>query len=92
MIEGAGRRYRVTAAMTFATAAALFEEGRGLLPAEGEVTIDLQAVPAADSAALAVLLGWQRHTGGRLRLTNPPASIVSLAQLYDLPQPLPTLP
>jgi phospholipid transport system transporter-binding protein len=53
---------------------------------------DLAGVSSADSAALAVIIGWQRAAGlGRVRLTNLPQSIRSLAELYSIADLLPAL-
>ena len=85
MIDGNASPYRVVAPMTYTTSADLFALGRNLIAPGEEVVFDLTAVPAADSSALSVLLGWQRAAGeGRLRLINPPASIYSLAELYGI--------
>jgi phospholipid transport system transporter-binding protein len=51
----------------------------------GSVELDLAAVSAVDSAALALLINAQRRAqscGQRLRIANPPASLLSLAHLY----------
>lgn len=84
MIQGSASPYQIVTPMTYATAAAVFALGKKLL-AEGEVVFDLAGVTQADSAALSVLLGWQRAAGvGRVRLVNLPASVVSLAELYGV--------
>lgn len=89
MIDGNVSPYRVTGPMTHNTAAELFHRGISLLH-DAEVVFDLQAVNNADSSALAVILGWQRAAGqGRLRLTNLPDSVISLAQLYGISDLLP---
>lgn len=91
MIDASASPYRVVAPMTYATAAELFALGKELIAkGSGEVVFDLGAVNEADSSALSVLLGWQRAMGqGRLRLLNPPLSVVSLARLYDIADMLP---
>jgi phospholipid transport system transporter-binding protein len=85
MIEGSASPYRVTVGMTYETAAVLLERGKALLGRGEEVAFDLAAVQAVDSSALSVILGWQRAVAPRrLAITNPPASIRSLAALYGI--------
>lgn len=92
MIDATAAPYRVTAPMTYATAAELLARGKSLIRGD-ETVFDLTDVSAADSAALAVILGWQRAAGqGRVRLTNLPASIRSLAELYGIADLLPVEP
>jgi phospholipid transport system transporter-binding protein len=55
--------------------------------ARGEFAFDLSAVREVDSAAVALLLAWQRQAiaaGGRLLLAGVPADVVSLARLYGV--------
>lgn len=60
-----------------------------LLQAAGNasLTLDLAAVGAVDSAALALLLATQRiarANGQSVRIANPPASLLTLAHLYGV--------
>jgi len=53
----------------------------------GQTEIDLGPLKKVDSAALAVLLAWQRAArshGNSLVLTNWPANLETLAHLYDV--------
>lgn len=86
MIQGSASPYQIVTPMLYATAAELFTRGKSLLATgEGEIVFDLAAVASADSSALALIFGWQRAAGaGRLRLSNLPASVVSLAELYGV--------
>jgi phospholipid transport system transporter-binding protein len=55
--------------------------------AQGDHAFDLAAVTEVDTAAIALLLEWQRQAvagGGRLALTGVPADIASLAGLYGV--------
>ncbi|MES2934881.1 MAG: STAS domain-containing protein [Pseudomonadota bacterium] len=55
--------------------------------AGGQVEIDLAPVTVVDSAAVAVLLAWQRAAtarGARLLIKNVPANLQSLAKLYGV--------
>lgn len=55
--------------------------------AGGDFVFDLQSVTEVDTAAVALLLEWQRQAiarGGRLQLAGVPADIASLARLYGV--------
>lgn len=52
--------------------------------AEMVQTLDLQAVEAADSACISLLLTAQRLKKGRLTLINLPSSVLTLAELYEI--------
>jgi phospholipid transport system transporter-binding protein len=55
--------------------------------ASGQTEIDLSNLTAVDSAAVATLLAWQRaarDSGHSLSFTNLPATLQSLASLYDV--------
>lgn len=55
--------------------------------AGGDFSFDLAAVAEVDTAAIALLLEWQRQAmarGGRLALSGVPADIASLARLYGV--------
>lgn len=94
MISDAGDRLDVSGAMTFASAAALLEQGCGLLKdAQTPQTLfDLRAVSEVDSSGLAVVFAWQRAAsaaGKQIRIVNPPQNLVSLAELYGVTELLP---
>ena len=77
-----------TAAMTNDNATALLEAGLAAIRG-GDATIDLGSVRQVDSAAVALLLAWQREAqarGGRVSFVNPPAGLTSLASLYGVDQ------
>lgn len=85
-IQRAEGRLAVSGSMTLETAPALLAEGVTAL-AEAESVFDLAAVADVDSSGLAVLFGWQRaaRTQGKvLSVVNPPASLVSLAEVYGV--------
>jgi len=91
MIEQTGDRLRVTVPMVIGNARALLEAGRSRLGA-GENVVDLAAVEEADSSALTVIFAWARSVqapGSSLRIVNPPASMLSLAELYGVAEFLP---
>jgi phospholipid transport system transporter-binding protein len=75
---------RVAGTMGFAHARRLAQEGVAHLRG-GRATVDLSAVGDVDSAALAVLLAWQRHqlrAGGTLEVRGAPESLHTLARVY----------
>ncbi len=82
-------QFALSGPMEFANAAALLDEGRAAFAAAqaGDVCLDLQAVGRTDSAGLAVLLEWlaiARRSGHRLKVVNPPASLLALARVSEL--------
>lgn len=79
---------RLEGALTMRTVTAALDR---TLP-EGDWVLDLSAVDAADSAALALVLEWQRRTlarGGVFAVRGLPAGLRSLADLYGLDEILP---
>lgn len=78
-------------AVDSSTVAGLLDEGRARL-AQGDAVVDFSAVTEADSAALSLLLDWQRvarQHGRTLSVTALPAGLRSLAQLYGVSELLP---
>lgn len=76
----------VSGDMTLETAATLLAEGDEALRV-GEPLCDLAGVENIDSSGLAVLFGWQRAAQSRgqaLRIAHPPASLISLAEVYGV--------
>ena len=64
----------------------LLAAGRAAI-ASGDCEFDLSAVTSVDSAAVALLLDWQRQAqarGATLVLRGVPAAITSLAKLYGV--------
>lgn len=81
----------ISGRMTMAEARVLLAHGASLLSA-GDPVFDLAGVSEVDSSGLAVLFGWQRVAlaqGKTLRIVNPPASLVSLAEVYGVTDLLP---
>jgi phospholipid transport system transporter-binding protein len=69
---------------------------REVAPSLGQdaLVIDMAAVTEVDSAAVSLLLHWQRAAmaaGHQLHLKQPPASLLSLAALYGVEEFLPLL-
>jgi phospholipid transport system transporter-binding protein len=95
MIEENGGALRVSGPMLIANANSLLDSGRALLSANGagrSVVFDLSAVDGTDSSALSVVFGWlrtARERGVTMRLANPPASMMSQAELYGVSDSIP---
>jgi len=65
---------------------ALLEQGLGAMR-RGDVGFDLSAVKECNTAAVAMVLAWQREAHARgvnLQITAVPANLKSLAQLYGV--------
>lgn len=91
MIERSGATLKVLSPMLYGNAPVLLASGRAALDA-GVTEIDLSAVSDADSSALAVLFAWLRDARSKnfpLRISNPPAGLLSLAGLYGVDDFLP---
>jgi phospholipid transport system transporter-binding protein len=74
--------------MTNDNAASLLDAGVAAIRG-GDTSFDLGAVQQVDSAAVALLLAWQREAqavaaGGCVTLTNVPPALTSLATLYGV--------
>ena len=92
MIRQVADRLVVELPMNQETATGLLAAGKALLVEGGVTLFDLAEVTEADSSALALLFAWQRAAklkGGSVRIAHPPASLLSLAELYDLTDLLP---
>jgi len=77
--------------MTLDSAAELLEQGRHACN-EAAAVFDLSGVGEVDSSCLAVLFGWLRSAEGKgqsLRIVNPPANLISLAEVYGVTELLP---
>ncbi len=91
MIEREAGRLVVTVPMVMANASALLEAGRSALQ-PGDQIVDLGQVAAADSSAVAVMLGWLRaaaRSRSTLKFAHIPAGVRSLAELYGVAELLP---
>ncbi len=88
MLERTERGVRLQGAVTFASVSTLLAQGNLLMGAAAEaVEVDLSAVETADSAALSLLLEWQRQAaraGGSLVLRGIPEGLRKLVGLYGL--------
>lgn len=87
MIEREGDLWRVTAPMTMAGASALAVAGCREIETASADVFDFSVVTEVDSAALAVMLTWQRTAAKAdltVRYVNVPAGIRALADLYGV--------
>jgi phospholipid transport system transporter-binding protein len=78
--------FTAPASLTTANAHLVLQEGLAAIAA-GQLVFDFAATGQTDSAAVAMLLAWQRAAkarGATLELCNLPASVQSLAALYDV--------
>jgi len=85
MADSANNMLSLTA-LTVDNATAALEHGLAAIAA-GETVFDLRNVVAVDSAAVSVMLAWQRaaaHAGVKLQLVNLPAILKSLTKLYGV--------
>jgi phospholipid transport system transporter-binding protein len=80
--------WRLHGPLTFDSVPALRPLGLRLLgPGGGALTIDLQGVPAADSAGLALLIDWlamARAQQTTLRYVAVPSTLHALAELSEV--------
>lgn len=83
--------YQPDAPLTLSSAAMVLEAGLRAI-ASGARTIDLTAVSDTDSAAVAILLAWQRAALAQnvpLSFRHAPPALCSLAKLYGVFELLP---
>lgn len=89
-VEVSAGLYRLEAPLTFASVVSLRDPGLDLINAAtgGQgLTLDLHAVPAVDSAGLALLIDWlaeARSVSCELKYQQPPATLLAIARLSDV--------
>ena len=77
--------------LNMATVPALFAVGLLHLK-DKDLLVDFSQVESVDSAAISMLLGWERaaqRSEHKLRVTSLPEDLLSLARLYGVDQLLP---
>ncbi|HET7775575.1 MAG TPA: STAS domain-containing protein [Azospira sp.] len=93
MISRDDSTLRIEVPMVIANARELLARGQEYLTASASPSrLDLSAVTEADSSALTVLFAWMRRAqarGCQLSIVQPPASLLSLAELYGVSDLLP---
>ena len=93
LIKQQGGRLVIHGAMTVETVNALLTESLPLLIAD--VEFDLHEVVDADSSAISLMFEWLRQAQTRkigVTYTNLPATLVSLAKLYEVLELIPQRP
>lgn len=81
----------VSGDVTMETVPALFAQGLQQL-SSNDLVVDLSKTQAVDSAAVSMLLAWQRaaQSGQRaLQIVDIPEDLLSLAKLYGVEEMLP---
>ncbi|NOU01151.1 MAG: STAS domain-containing protein [Gallionella sp.] len=81
----------VSGDVTMETVPAMFAQGLQQL-SSNDLVVDLSQTHAVDSAAVSMLLAWQRaaQSGQRaLQIENMPEDLLSLAKLYGVEEMLP---
>lgn len=76
--------FAVTGPVTFATAGALLDAGRGQFEGQSTIAVNLKGVSRVDSAGLALLLEWLRQArAGRraMTFTDLPDKLLAIARL-----------
>jgi phospholipid transport system transporter-binding protein len=86
--------YVVSHAITMGTALAVLTEGRSVIDG-GENDLSLANLAGSDSAAIAVLLSWQRRAAKlsrKLHFYNSPPQLIAIAALYGVTEYLSGFP
>lgn len=85
-MDSTNNSYRAAAELSLRNAVAQVQAGIAAI-AQGQLNFDLAALAVVDSAAVAVLLEWQRAARGQgktICFQNIPASLESLISLYGV--------
>lgn len=91
MILRDGDKLSVQGPVTIGTVVAVIAQGVALFDRDNLV-IDLAQVSEVDSSAISMLLEWQREAERnkrKLRFTNMPKNLQSLARLYGVSELIP---
>jgi len=86
-----GNKMSLQGHLNMDTIPALFATGLERL-AQEDLLVDFSAVESVDSAAVSMLLGWERaaqHGERKLLVTGLPEDLLSLARLYGVDKLLP---
>ena len=86
MLTFDNNQLKITGAVIIDSVRTLLEGGRGYCVAN-DVTLDFSGVDEVDSSALALILEYRRaaeSAGKRVSVSNLPASLESLADLYGV--------
>ena len=91
MILRDGDKLSVQGPVTIGTVVAVIAQGVALFDRD-DLVIDLAQVSEVDSSAVSMLLEWQREADRskrKLRFTNMPKNLQSLARLYGVSELIP---
>ena len=86
MLTFDNNQLKITGAVIIDSARTLLEGGRGYCVAN-DVTLDFSGVSEVDSSALALILEYRRaaeSAGKRVTVSNLPASLKTMADLYGV--------
>ena len=86
MLTFDNNQLKITGAVIIDSVRALLEGGRGYCVAN-DVTLDFSGVDEVDSSALALILEYRRaaeSAGKRVSVSNLPASLKTMADLYGV--------
>ena len=86
MLTFDNNQLKITGAVIIDSARTLLEAGRGYCVAN-DVTLDFSGVDEVDSSALALILEYRRaaeSAGKRVSVSNLPASLKTMADLYGV--------
>lgn len=91
MITQQGNQWHVSGALLVDNANALLSQSSALSMA-GETLVDFSAVTDVDTAALGLIMEWQRRaaaSNSKVIFSNLPDSLISLAALYGVTEFIP---
>jgi phospholipid transport system transporter-binding protein len=82
-----GGKLSVEGAVTINNVVTVVEQGVSLFDRDSLIVVDLKQVTEVDSAAICMLLEWQREAirrSCRIRFASMPPNLEGLAQLYGV--------
>ena len=85
-------QFKLSGDMIFKTANALLKTSCAQFEDQKNLTIDMAGVRSTDTAGLALMIEWVRHTlgtGKQIRFTSVPAQLLALAEISDVQELLP---
>lgn len=85
-LHGEDGRFELHGRLDFDTVPDVFAATERLFSGSGEILLDLSAVDACNSAALALLLEWRAEAGRRrrqIRFRNLPQALIAMARTSE---------
>ena len=92
IVNHAEGRFALEGEMNFTSVPVLHEQSRGLFAGVSRLEFDLGGVTRSDSAALSLMLEWQRdaqRNGQQIHFNNVPEQLRVIARLYGIDKDLP---